>query len=910
MILQQQSIIDKRTRPKFVQGRLVFTDAIDAVNDNTKFVTSEPILGGQHLYLRVKSGYKVAYVAFYDIDCRKRPLLRDKYYLNGGTLEGANGTVCRDTLNHCSPSVHMRSWIPAGAYARVVVCNADVEVHDDVTTGTDILPSDDFVEVFYTFDHVFMQPDRTNAAPTKYAVGKKLARQVSNCYTHSRVATINQDPNAGWYGTADENSICYGIFYSKVSGQRPGSMNLFHPSLDTYLSLWYNRRSMLYTERPMDGVSGYGITWVAYDSVQVNGRYPVGMVCNDAVATVFGMPENTNESIWNTAFDGSNIGFFSKVYDSMSDLLSDNASKLRSFDVCYTTGNHVLIITDIFKAGSDTFIEVFESSTDCQLCLFTPQSFYNHFTANNSRIYKIVRPKKAFYDLVGRMEYRSTTGVSVTPRERTRYVPNDDICTFAGDKATFASGDPIWLNVRQTNGSTNATFDSTRIYQKQDDTYTLVQTVSMSQPVSAHRATYPDNDVLWDIEVTSLFTDGTLTGLFEAKAYNSTTGVESEPTRFEVLKIDIANAYRVGLTANGSTKYDMLAILGDGAQRDGREAYVRALDSHYLVKMNDYLTYAHHLIHRHEEGKYNVLLAQTVLNSLTTSDYCQLAVKGEYGYALAKKQLTTLANLLSSATVNTGKYLTVNGNMSSLTGWCTYVKAISASEIGETYTLIYDDRVTPNKYMVVAQYTAADASSIGQGNLLKLCYSHRMNDGFTRETRMVDVKIEEGCTYIAVSCPIDDINKQAVVREMVKLPDLVRSEDVGYDMYFGWIGNPTNPSMPEDMTAASLLTYTQGYLHNETQTIVKTVTAADVAEREDKQLFFVMWNDNHPPQSGRLTSSGMTTVWDAASFEGSSTTAPNWNTQGNKQVTIGGTVYRVASYDGNFDPGDMIEINF
>lgn len=903
MILQQQNIIDKRTRPKFVQGRIVYdaTTYDDVVDNGTKFVTSEPILGGQHFYIRVKSGYKLAYVAFYDVGCRKFHIIRGWYNVNGATLEGVDSELLRDNTLQYNKSTKMRTWIPAGAYARVTVCKADVEIHDGVTTGTDMTPSDDFLEVYHTFDHVFMQPSRAVAAPAIHANGMKLARQVSNCYTLSRVATINQNTSDGWVGKEAPNSYCKGIFYSKVSGQRPGSMSMMHPSMETYLSLWHNRRSLLYTERPMTNVSGYGISWVAYDTVATKGRFAYGMVCNTAFATVFGMPEDTFQNIF------TNTSLFTVKYSSLSALLSaGDAADLRSYDVCYRSG-HVLVITNVFRpSANELYIEAFESSTDCQLRIMTLQSFCEHFTAEGDT-FKIVRPKAAFYEMVGRMDYRPTAGASATPRERTLYVPNDDICTFAGDKATFASGDPVWLNVRQTNGGTGATFDSIRLYRLVGDSYSLVQTLTMSQPATAHRKTFTGGDVVWDIEVSSLFADGTLSGLFKATAYNSSTQAESAPTRFEVLNIGLTNAYRVGLTTS-STTHDVIAIMSDSARNGEHDAFIRVLDSHYLVKVNENCTYAHHRVQRHEEGKYGVMLAATMA-SLDANGYCQLAVKGEYGYAFINKPLTSLTNLLSSSTVNANKYLTVNGNLGSLSGWRTYVKAVGSSQIGKTFTIVYDDRVTPEKYIVVAQYSAADAGSIGAGNLIKKHYVHRMNDGYTRETRMVDVKIEEGCTFIAVSSPLDATGS-ATVRDMVELPDLVQAEDEGYDMYFGWVDNPIDPSMLQDMTPASLLTYAKGYHRSETAQITKTVTDADLDSNSSNQLFFLMWKDGNQPLSGRMTSSGMATIWNAASFEGSNATGDNWDTDGNKQVTIGGTVYRVSRKWVNLDRGDTIEINF
>ena len=932
MFLQQQAIIDKRTRPKFVQGRVDYynADGKTMVADS-KFVTSEPILGGQHYYLRVKEGYKISRVVFFDSASDKR-IQSHTFSPNGSDLSGdtSGGTTVyiRESLAHRTKSEKMWTWIPTGGYVRVIVCKDDVlqtTIDDQVVyTGSDITPDDDMVDAFYLFDHVFSQPstDRPSQARPNYHIGKMLARQVGAVYAQSRLAT--QD---GSY-TGAEGSVCTGVPYSAVSGQRPGSMNMAKPSMETYLSLWHNRRSLMYTEKPKastgsPSVSEYGIVWDETDSrVHQFGKFAYGMVCNCAAATVFGMPEDVDENIWGTIDTSSNPNkLFTKVnYNSLEALKNDNASLLRSFDVMYTSGNHVLVITDVYNMGGERFIEVFESDANCRLRLFTPQTFYNYYMTKHSGAFTIVRPKKAFYDQVGVYDFRPVAGAPTTPRERTRYIPNDDICTFAGDKATFASGDPVWLNVRQTNGATGATFDSIRLYRKDGESYELVQTITMSTPASGHRKTFTDdgtNDVVWDIEVTSLFADGTLSGLFEATAYNSSTHAESAPTRFEVLNIGLSNACRVGLSANGSINYDLLATIDGNALAVGaeRDVFIRALDSHYMRYCNNFHTYAHHHVHDHEEGKYGVMLAN-VQASLGTGDYCQLAVKGEYGYAFARLQLTSKTSLISSATINDGKYLSItDGNMYTANGsstdrnWRVYVKAVGSDQRGKTFRIVYDDRLTHTGYhMVVSQYNAADASGIGSATRIKSQVIHRLGAPATGETRFVDVVIDAACTYIAVSTAKDSMGN-SIIRDMVEMDVPVQTADEGYDYYFGWVDIPTEKLMLADMTAASLLTYATGYHSGETTQVRKTVTAEDVA-RYSNQIPFILYRDNHQPNSGSLLSGGAVTQWDRNSFEGTSASGNNWDTLGGKQVSIGGVTYRVASLWGNYNANDIIEIHF
>ena len=917
MFIQQQNIIDKRTRLKFFQGRIVATDDsndwADLVDDSNVFITSEPILGGQHFYLRVKEGYKVAFVVFFDRATHKRI----RYTTNADSWNNISGSSLasniRDTLSGPGRvETNLRTFIPADAYVRVTVCNADAAIADGVASGTAVSPSDDVVDAFYLFDTVFTPRRNDYAKPDCYAMAMLLARQVNAAYTQAAAATKNTD---GWIGYGTDNSICMGVPYVAVSGQRRGSMSLGFPSMETYLSLWANRRSLLYTECPKSHTSGYGLSWSLNSPMQSYGRMPYGMVCNSAAATLFGMPEMTDEDIWAIA-SGDNRNFFSYVYgsanstDAESQMLADNAAKLRSLDVCYTAGNHVFVITDVFDINGERFIEVFESSSNCQLYIITPQQLYyrlNNQRTQKGRNFKFVRPKQAFYDLVGRYSFTPTDGTPTTPRQRSHYTPNLDICTFIGDKVTIAKGDTLWLNVRKSNGTTAATFDTVRLYRLVNGSYSRVDSSAMST-TSEHKKTMADGDVVWDIDITAKVTTP---GLYKATAYNSNTQVESEPTFFEVLDIGISAAWR--LTYSGG----LIVRLSEG-DAAGRQGFVEALQPDYTVVRDNTLTYAHHLVHGHEEGKYGMVLAKPSFDLSPSGSKAFLAVKGTYGYAQSILDIdsTAVSNLLATSLSSVTRYnnyaLYADGPVKSgVSGFATTLRAVAASEVGKRYSILFNDMVKPTTWaMRVSQYSCdpSNIANLTKATLLKTHILKSTQEEPTGETRCVDVEIAEGCTCLAVSTVV--FNTLPLINTMVQLPyDRTLDRDKGFDYYIGYMPFCPESSVLQDMSVASLLTHAKGYKVAQVPSYVRDISADDIYRESANQMLYIIWTDDHPPQSGSQTGSIGSTYWNTpAAFQGSGANA--WDTNSDKLVTIGSKTYHVSSYFGNFDEGDRFTLNF
>ena len=921
MFLQQQNIIDKRTRLRWRKARPFYNASMpyDMLQPDNYFLTSEPILGGQNYYVRLKEGYKVAFIIFYDRE--KRMWIRNKWYTRNGAdlnyqVDGVAVNI-RDTVYGVKRTTFVPTWVPTGVYARVVACRDDVVLDRAdrsaaVASGTPIGTGEDPTEVFFLTDTVQMQRGM-EGRPEGYTQRMRLARQVTNVYVHNRLAKktmAGSSSNGSFVGTTDENSMMIGVPYAAVNGQRLGTMNMGTPGMETYLSLWGNRRSLMYTELPQNKESEYGINWILGSNVTSYGYYAYGMVCNAVPSTLFGMPERADEGIWGNIPAGQLGGLFETVYKNTAEIRADGGAKFRPMDVMYVNGQHVYVLTAVYERGGERWFEVMESSSQCQLYLVTAQMIadrHDYDLENRNRTFNYVRPKAAFYERVGHFDYKRVAALADEVRHTAqKYVPNDDICTFAGDKVTFAAGDAIWLNVRQTNGATRATFDTIKIYRKDGESYVEETSMAMSQPAAGHRKTFTadgSNDVVWDIDVTSYFADKE--GLYEATAYNSVTGAESAPVRFEVIKVDIVSAY----SADGGK---MIVRLGEGMEKEGRTAFVRAMNDTYYQLRNSYANYAHYLVPKGTEGYYGLVLVD-LGRAFESSYMAALVVKGEYGWAQKYIARTgSRTNYLSDATVTNGA-ISIGSMGLSTSGvganWKTLVKPVTEAMKGNTYHILFNDETRGTFHMIVAQYSTTDSSNFGSSTLIKkqvIRGNRTLGSPITGETVMADVKIADNAAAIAVSLPKDFTNGLNYVGTMVTLPNLVKDEDVGYDYYVGWMDYAVTQDDLEDKTAASLLAYAKGYMKAETPIYTKTVKAEEAKGK--KQMYYILWKVGCEPQSGTKSGEISDISWDHDNFTGGGTKA--WITYGGKMVTIGDTDYHVACWLESCDAGDILTINF
>ena len=689
MILQISSINNKRIHLSFVQGRLLSNAArVDDIDsDDEYFITSAPIPGGQHFYIRVKTGYKLAGVLFFDRDNHKYLSLNGWLTWRKAMISNeldTNFPIPRDNVTtYASGSACQSTWIPSECYARVIVCREETEWDQTLgpaVNGASLTPSDDFLDCFLLFDNVLLQRDRTYT-PTNYKQGLIAALQVNSVYALMRVRPRIY---IGSSQTFDDGSIVRGVPYS-ATPQMEGMLNYGHVGMETYLSAWGNRRSLMYTDFPKGNVSEYGIDWQDESHVRDYGRYVYGMVCTDAAATVLGVAARCHEGLW------SNLS--SVIYSSAQDMLEDNGSKLRAFDVVAAASQHLFVITDVFVRGNERYFELFESSGNCQLYLVTVQRLYDKTCTYDNRNFKFYRLKPTSFNQLGnpmgRFYNESVPCLSTEFRKRVpRFVPNDDICTFLGNKVTIAAGDMLWLNVRQYNGNTRETFTHLRFkhYDPTSQDYVLVDTVEMTQPAVAHVTTFDNGDEVWDIDVSDRFAsrpadlEGPHTGLWQVTAYNPSSGRESEPVEFEVLDFSL-------LSANCGSNKGMTLVAFDlpSSLRDGRHVYFCPKNSKTGPLWNNYLTYWTDLTP--SDGS----LILCTLGSTGTAKV-RMSVRGTYNYCHKDMMVTEVLDYahLASVTEEQSKIINASGQVVSGSGTKVYSVAVSSLR-GTRLTAVYRD---------------------------------------------------------------------------------------------------------------------------------------------------------------------------------------------------------------------------
>ena len=205
----------------------------------------------------------------------------------------------------------------------------------------------------------------------------------------------------------------------------------FDVTLKTFMTCVNNPYSLLYTENLYNGTSGYGFTYNgAGDSTNIGGY--MGVVCNVFALHAIGMK---------TRFDSGSdaylakIGVFDKIYN-------QSAQGLQIGDVWWENG-HNRVITNLWRSdrGLITKIEMSESVHNFpQVVAYTPSAFDSLLASKHAIIYRC-------NELYKNINYEASPFVAVEDEViDSEYTYNDDICTFAGDYASFREGQIIFLN--------------------------------------------------------------------------------------------------------------------------------------------------------------------------------------------------------------------------------------------------------------------------------------------------------------------------------------------------------------------------------------------------------------------------------------------------------------------------------
>lgn len=305
-------------------------------------------------------------------------------------------------------------------------------------------------------------------------------------------------------------------------------------SLHTFMTAVNNPYSLLYTENVNkdDSKSAWGATY--YNS---NGWMYYGTVCCGFTASVNGQPTKYgNNAIPKVA---ETTGIFIPVYPQR------DVNTVRIGDVANNSSHSFLVYAIHHDAtGAIDKVKYAESTGANNSCRFitcnSPESFYSTLdrVGNPFVLYRVA-------DLYKNVVYKPSPYVPLTDYGETAETVayNNDICCFAGDKATFMEGNRVAINYNLT---ATPSQDWTSIELYKDDV--LVETYLLSEI---------DQSALDESQQNHALDLGTTleAGKYKARLTDGTNN--SDYTYFEVLNNDIT------ITDKGDGSYTIKVNSGE-----------------------------------------------------------------------------------------------------------------------------------------------------------------------------------------------------------------------------------------------------------------------------------------------------------------------------------------------------------
>lgn len=400
----------------------------------------------------------------------------------------------------------------------------------------------------------------------------------------------------------------------KVTGLPYSSNNeIGEFGIDTFATAANNKYSLLYSERVYYG--SQHSDWGKQYLMSTNGFAYYGSVCCGLTSTCIGFPIKLNNPAHDEA-DRIN-GLFVSVYPQsadflkVGDILDSDTHSFMIYGIHRTDG-----VIDKFKIaeestswtgdpiaggvrGGAVIREVTKSTIEGQLGQF--------------RAYRYV---KMFENL----DYKQSDYVAATGESEVSPTFNNDICTFAGDKAVFMQGDLVVLNYNLSDDADFA-YDRINLYKDGSDTPTVYMLSDIDQ------TELPDGtgNYWTDQRYHALKLTGIASGKYEARMSDGTD--ESEGTMFEVL----SNA--VTIQKLGEDKFK-IAYNGDiQAVYVGRYGTTEAVPVNHFVGSTACLALPSYW--EHEKGEM-VIYPKKLANDAgvpTYGSHIKVVVKCEYGTA-------------------------------------------------------------------------------------------------------------------------------------------------------------------------------------------------------------------------------------------------------------------------------------
>lgn len=323
--------------------------------------------------------------------------------------------------------------------------------------------------------------------------GEETALKKSDSLTQIKWIPLHDVPTRYVYDTSNAhqyfsaNVEVTGIPYSQSSNIN--KIVGYDVSLETFMTAVHNPYSLLYTEilcKKHDGSnpdsysadtgtiggrrkSAYGKT--NYSGINKYAGPYYGNVCSTFTSYCSGLPDDfrTVDSVTLNKIDK----LFGKIFP-------QSAQGVKTGDVIYQSG-HTRLIKEVQRDENFTVINVLISEQG--------HTYYADETLNSAEEFDA--KLNSITDGIKPTVYRNTKIYANTEMfefDATKYVYNDNICTFAGNKACFKKGDKIYIHCFNCLGNGGYTF--MELYK--DDV--LIDTIAIEDTSSATNPTvYPVN---------------------------------------------------------------------------------------------------------------------------------------------------------------------------------------------------------------------------------------------------------------------------------------------------------------------------------------------------------------------------------------------------------------------------------
>lgn len=325
--------------------------------------------------------------------------------------------------------------------------------------------------------------------------GVKIAYKKARQFTDIKWRPKNYMPSTQSDKGYSPSNEYKGLWYSSV--KETNKYVGIEVSLKTVMTALNNPYSLLYTENisEKNSRSAYGEEYHGTNC----GAY-MGIVCSSLVGYALGM-----DLVWTTATFPylAEKGIFKKIN-------GNNVQDLRLMDVLHEDG-HGSLITDIWRDGKGRIvkIEITEAITPTAVSrIYTADDAQKRFNKDNF---------KAFYryqEFHKNTDYTPSAFVAVEGETVVSYKYNDDICTFAGDYASFGGEERIVINY------TKGSYSEMEIYGEAG----LIHTLKLSDDAAVH-----------SMDITALNLSG---GYYKARLVGG--GKSSDYTYFSIVDYNVS----------------------------------------------------------------------------------------------------------------------------------------------------------------------------------------------------------------------------------------------------------------------------------------------------------------------------------------------------------------------------------